>query len=143
MRMFRLSAVFICAFLLAAALGCNRDPNVRKQKYFESGNRYFEKGEFPEAVIEFANAVQIDPQYPRFYVQLATLQTADLKSDAAEISLKKALELDPKFVPAVHALALLYENEKQWADAEKEMRYAITLEPKRSEPRNWLAQLYY
>jgi hypothetical protein len=33
-----------CALLLSALLtGCSRDPNVRKQKYFDSGEDYFAK----------------------------------------------------------------------------------------------------
>src|ERR1700682_3961040 len=32
----------IVAVMLGPLLGCSRDPNVRKQKYLASGNRYFE-----------------------------------------------------------------------------------------------------
>jgi len=32
---------------------CHRDPNVRKQKYFKSGQQYFEQGKYREAAIEF------------------------------------------------------------------------------------------
>jgi len=54
-------------FTLTAGLfsGCSRDPNVRKQKYFESGQRYFEKGKYREAAIQYGNAVQVDPPLPR------------------------------------------------------------------------------
>jgi len=39
-RAFRL--VLILGFTASVLIGCSRDPNVRKQKYFESGQRYFE-----------------------------------------------------------------------------------------------------
>jgi len=32
-------------FLGVLLTGCARDPNVRKQKYLESGERYFDKGQ--------------------------------------------------------------------------------------------------
>jgi hypothetical protein len=40
--------VAVC-FIVALLTGCSRDPNVRKQKYLESGQRYFDKGMYREA----------------------------------------------------------------------------------------------
>src|ERR1700721_505665 len=51
--------------------GCSRDPNVRKQKYFGSGQRYFEKGQYREAAIQYKNAVQIDSTYGNAHYGLA------------------------------------------------------------------------
>src|SRR5271169_5072947 len=50
---------------------CSRDPNVRKQKYLQSGQRYFEKGKYREAGIEFVNAIKIDQNYADAHYQLA------------------------------------------------------------------------
>ena len=36
--------------VVALSLSCSRDPNVRKQKYLDSGKRYFEKAKYREAV---------------------------------------------------------------------------------------------
>ena len=60
-------------FLLAAGLlvGCSRDPNVRKQKFYESGMRFFEKGKYPEAAIQFSNATQVDSSFGQAHYQLA------------------------------------------------------------------------
>jgi tetratricopeptide (TPR) repeat protein len=62
-----LSLTIICA----ALSGCSRDPNVRKHKYFQSGMRYFDQGKYPEASIQFSNAVKIDPAYTDAHYQLA------------------------------------------------------------------------
>jgi Tfp pilus assembly protein PilF len=51
--------------------GCSRDPNIRKQKYYESGQRYFAKGKYREAVIQFSNAVQVDPRFGDAHYKLA------------------------------------------------------------------------
>ena len=40
--MLRLVLIFGC--MAAILAGCSRDPNVRKQKYFDSGERYFSEG---------------------------------------------------------------------------------------------------
>lgn len=51
--------------------GCHGDPNVRKQKYLESGKRYSEAGKYNEAVIQFSNALKIDKSYPDGHYELA------------------------------------------------------------------------
>jgi Tfp pilus assembly protein PilF len=51
--------------------GCSRDPNARKQKYFDSGEKYFAEGKYREAVIQYSNAVQIDPRFAQGHDHLA------------------------------------------------------------------------
>ena len=64
--------LFLVLGLSAAVLtGCSRDPNVRKQKYLESGQRYFAKGKYREAAIEFRNATEVDPTFAAAHYQLA------------------------------------------------------------------------
>src|SRR5208283_5386891 len=58
-----LRLILILTLIATGFTACSRDPNVRKQKYFHSGQRYFDKGKYPEAAIEFVNAIQIDPGY--------------------------------------------------------------------------------
>src|SRR5437588_11950835 len=87
----------ILSALLAVALlaGCSRDPNDRKQKYLESGNRYFQKQDYRAASIQFRNAIQIDPKYSdaHFQLALADLQLRDWRSDYAELT--RTIDLAP------------------------------------------------
>ena len=50
------AALGAVALLLSLALlsGCHRDPNVRKHKYLESGERYSAQGKYREAAIQFS-----------------------------------------------------------------------------------------
>jgi cellulose synthase operon protein C len=58
------AAVFqVSIFLAIFFTGCSRDPNVRKQKYLESGERYFSESQYTAAAIQFRNALQVDPQF--------------------------------------------------------------------------------
>jgi hypothetical protein len=41
--------------IIAQVSGCSLDPNVRKQEYFETGQRYFAKGQYREASIPVNN----------------------------------------------------------------------------------------
>jgi putative PEP-CTERM system TPR-repeat lipoprotein len=57
--------------LVMAAAACSGNPEKRKQAFFESGNRYFEAAKYPEAVIEYQNAIQLDPKFAEARLKLA------------------------------------------------------------------------
>src|ERR1700687_1803714 len=91
--LFRLLLALGC--LAALFTACSRDPNVRKQKYFESGQRYFDKGKYREAVIEFRNATEVDPQFAAAHYQMgqAYLKLQDWIHAYGELN--RTLELEP------------------------------------------------
>lgn len=89
--------------VLFLAVACSQDPEAKKQSYLESGNRYFEQSKYREAVIEFRNAVQIDPRFGEAQLRLAEallhsgdlagglneyVRAADLQETNAEVQLK-------------------------------------------------------
>jgi len=57
----RLLTLVLLAPLAFAA--CSGDPAARKQKFLESGNTYFDQGQYASAIIEYRNAVQIDATF--------------------------------------------------------------------------------
>ena len=59
---------FGTAALLA---GCHGDPNVRKQKYLESGERYSAEGKYREAAIQYLNALKVDKNFADAHYALA------------------------------------------------------------------------
>ena len=92
----RLSFWLLISVLTVIGLaGCSRDPNVRKQKYLESGERYFAKAEYSAAAIQFGNAIQVDPRFAGAHYQLARtyLRLQDLASAYKELS--RTVELEP------------------------------------------------
>lgn len=80
-----LAVVFVISALFT---GCTRDPNARKQKFLESGNRYAKQGKLREAEIQYANALQIDPRFAEAHYQLAetSLKLKDYNRAYAELS---------------------------------------------------------
>ena len=56
------AAVCLLAVIVVSG-GCNRDPNVAKKRYLDSGNRYFEKGKYKEARIMYLDALKKDHRY--------------------------------------------------------------------------------
>lgn len=100
----------IVPMLLVVSLlfcSCSRDPNVRKQKYFQTGQRYFEKGKYREAAIEFVNAIKIDPSYAEAHHQLAETYLKLQKGQGAYQELARTVELQPENYQARIELANL------------------------------------
>ena len=89
----------VLSFSVAACLlfcSCSRDPNARKQKYFYAGQQYFEKGKYPEAAIDFVNAIQIDPSYAEAHHQLAETYLKLQKPQGAYQELARTIDLQPE-----------------------------------------------
>ena len=83
-----------CLLLAAIFTGCSRDPNVRKQKYFDSGENYFAQGKYHEAAIQFSNAIQVDPRFAQAHYELSqTYLKLDDKNRAFE-ELSRTVDLD-------------------------------------------------
>jgi Tfp pilus assembly protein PilF len=57
--------------ILAIFTACTTDPNVKKAKFFESGERYFQEAKYSAAVIEFRNAIDVDPTWGEARKRLA------------------------------------------------------------------------
>jgi tetratricopeptide (TPR) repeat protein len=75
----------LCLLLALSAGACARDPEARKQRFFESGTKYFDAGKYREAVIEYQNAIQIDPRFGAARQRLAeSLEKLNQHSQALE-----------------------------------------------------------
>src|SRR5215475_14146570 len=106
---------FLPVFVLLPILsGCQRDPNVRKQKYFESGQRYFQEGKYPEAAIQFQNAVQIDKDFTEGHSQLAQCFLRQGRWGEAYRELVATVQLDPKNWQAQLEMASLFYGAHQF-----------------------------
>lgn len=84
--------LFVAVGLLA---GCHGDPNVRKQKYLESGKRYSADGKYREAGIQFANAVKIDKNFAEAHYELAQTYSHLGQYGAAYAELMRTVSLQP------------------------------------------------
>jgi tetratricopeptide (TPR) repeat protein len=83
------------ALALAALslISCNRDPNYLKQKYLQSGIKYYDGGRYKEASIMFRKSIETDRKFGLGYYHLAL---TDLKQGVvtnAVPALRRAHEL--------------------------------------------------
>ncbi len=84
-----------CSLLLVALTSCSRDPNVRKQKYFESGEKYFAEGKYREAEIQYRNATQLDDRFAQAHYQLGQTYLKLGDTNRAFQELTRTVELAP------------------------------------------------
>ena len=76
--------------------GCSRDPNVRKQKYMDSGQRYADAGKLDEAAIEFRNALAVDANCADAHYRLASVYLKTQRWPRAAQELSRTIELQPE-----------------------------------------------
>lgn len=112
-------AMVVTAFLLLALAACKGDPNVKKQNYLESGNRYFENKQYLEAIIEYRNAIQLDPQFAEAHYKLGKSYLSTANYLGALQELQQAVSLQPSNVAAQVDLGTLYLAARKYQDAEQ------------------------
>jgi len=135
--------LFMVGFLVAAFFtGCSRDPNVRKQKYLESGDRYFAKGKYREAEIQYANAIQVDSRFAQAHYQLGEtyLKLGDGLRAFQELS--RSVDLVPDNYPAHVDLANLLIADRELKDAEPHLKILRDHQPNRPETYEAWANYY-
>lgn len=120
--MTRPRALSLCTLaLLTMLLACSRDPNVRKQKYLESGERYFAKAAYRAASIQFRNALQADPNFAvaRYELARTYIQLQDWNSAYRELN--RTIDLQPQNYEARLELANLLIRAGQLKPAEEQL----------------------
>jgi len=91
----RLRSALIVGFSALVFTACTRDPNVRKQKYFDSGQKYFAEGKYRQAAIQFENAIRIDSRFAAAHYQLAQTYLQLRDGQHAYLETARTLELQP------------------------------------------------
>lgn len=102
-----MSAVVLSLCFVAA---CNRDPNAAKQKFLESGNKYFENKKYKEALIMYRKALQKDLKFGEAYYRSALAELQLNRYVEAARDLQRSVELQPANLDAHNRLTNLYLN---------------------------------
>ena len=121
------SAMLIVVTL--ALSSCTSDPEQAKEKYLEAGQGYMKKGQYGDAVIEFRNALRLDPRFVEAYYELAQADLAQHDWRSAYGSLEKAIELDPSRLDARLDRGRLYLAAREFDKAEDEANFVLKQDP--------------
>ncbi|MGI9102775.1 MAG: tetratricopeptide repeat protein [Terriglobales bacterium] len=123
----RLLPLFLAAVcLLMVASGCTRDPNVRKQKYLASGNKYMDEGKYREAVIQYANAVKVDRGFADAHYGLAKAYMKLQTWNGAYAELLRTVELQPDNLKAQLDLGNLFLAGGKPNDAREKANFVLS-----------------
>ena len=106
--------IIFVVLVLAAALGCSRDPKVVRQKAFDRGQQYLAKHDYASARIEFMKAAQADASFAPAYYQLGIADQNLQDWNSAYQAYARAAELDPTNVDALLKKAGLEYAGRQW-----------------------------
>jgi len=128
-RSISVPVLLTCLLLAAALTGCSRDPNVRKQKYLDSGDKYFAEGKYREAEIQYSNAIQIDPRFAQAHYQLSQsyLKLGDLQRAYQE--LRSTVEIAPNNYAARLAMANLLISNRELKEARVQLEFLRQNQP--------------
>src|SRR5882762_9650285 len=137
---FRYAVAAVCV-LAALLTGCSRDPNVRKQKYLESGQRYFDKGQYREAEIQFENAIQVDSRFADAHYKLALAAMKLQQWPTAYQELLTTVQLHPEHYAAHLDMANLLILGRQFNDAKEHLDLLAQKQP--DNPDVYLARANY
>src|SRR3954453_23101188 len=131
MRHSSVSRLILALALTTAVIGigCNRNPEVRKQKYLESGDSYFEKAKYREAAIQYSNAIQVDSRFAEAHYKLAQTQLKLQQWLSAYRELGRTLELQPENYPAHIDIANLLISGHDLKQAQEHTDFVLTRQP--------------
>ncbi len=132
-RMGRVPALVCLTILALLAQGCTRDPNVRKAKYLNSGKAYAAQGKEKEAIIQFSNAIKIDPHFAAAHYELAKAYMKSGSGVGAYSELRRTVDLDPKNVEARLELGQIYLAGRQYPRSLEQANAILAIDPKNAD----------
>ena len=111
-----LGLVVLGALLLAA---CSSDPNVRKLNYQKSGEKYFAKGQYRSAEVEFRNALAIDPRFEPAHFRLAQTYLKLAEYGPARREMETTVTLNPQNSQAQLQLTGMFLASQEYQQAQE------------------------
>jgi tetratricopeptide (TPR) repeat protein len=124
--------VAAAAVMVLAAVGCS-NPAAEKQRYLESGNRFFEQKKYQEAVVEYRNALQADEMFgeARFKLAAAYAELGDARNAYRQYI--RAADLLPDNLDAQMKAATMLWLAGQFDDARTRVQKVLERDPRHVE----------
>ena len=95
----------------------NENPNPEALKYFMNGQMLMNQGDFPMAIIEFQEALNLDPNVGTIYTSIAECYWNIGKPELSMKNLRIAISKDPNDEEALKMIADQFIVQKQYKDA--------------------------
>lgn len=118
----------LLVLMLGMAAGCGSSADSAAD-YVESGNEFFDNGNYDKARLEYKNAIQIDPRQAEPYYRLALLDEQSKNWKQMFANLTTVEQLDPNHVDAQIKLGRLYLLGGKLDEAMTRADKALSLKP--------------
>jgi tetratricopeptide (TPR) repeat protein len=138
MKVYRIGMI-LAALAVCLSGGCRRDPQVQKKNHLEKGAAYFQQGKYREAVIEYQNALQIDPRFAEAHEGLAEAFLRLNNFRGAYQELLVTIDIDPSNAKAQIAIGNLLLAGRNAAEARKHAETVLHDNPQNAEAEVLLA----
>jgi len=120
------------ALLALAVMACQSDEE-KLTEHMNRGDGYFEEESFDEAIIEYKNVLQIDPNHGAAHYKLAQAYLHGKKMREGFWELREAVRLDPENASARIELSQMLFLGREVDEALLQVEEAIKLDPNRVE----------
>ena len=112
------------------------------QAHYLFANTLVQQTKAKEAVLEYEMAIQIAPDKPRTYHQLALAKVILGDVNGARESLQQCVAADPKYAPAYTEIGKLLLQQGRYAEAVEPLQKAIEYGPTQEFPYYFLTRVY-
>jgi tetratricopeptide (TPR) repeat protein len=132
----------VCLILLLFLSACSRDPQKRKAAYLTSGSKYMAAGKYQEAVIQFRNAIEIDPRFAAAHYRLAQAYGKLQAPQQTYRELLATVELEPGNADAQLQLAAFFLAAGKYDEAQKAAEKVLAADPRNAKAHAVLGEMY-
>lgn len=126
---FKRQSIMALSLAIGLLSACSLDPSVRKQKYYQNGQAFFEKGEYNAAVAEYSHATKVDPGYADAHFQLGESYMLLQQPDRAYQEFARTIELQPANYQARLAMAHLAILSRNFQPAKEQTDWLLKQRP--------------
>ena len=133
-------SIFALIVLILGVSGCSKE--AKKERHRKKAETYFSENKFNEAVVEYKNVIQIDPNDARAHYQLGLALTRVGRMREAFDSFLKSVELDQGFIDARLQLGTFSLLSKDIKMAREQAEKILTKEPNNVSGRLLMSSIY-
>ena len=127
----RLATAALALLSFGLLVSCSRSPEATLQRHLNRAQQYYEEDKYPEAVIEYRNAIKTDPNSAVAHYGLGRTAIGLGQFQRAHDEFRRVIELKPDHVDAHVRLAEVYLAARELTQAMTEAQRVLELSPTR------------
>lgn len=121
----------------------NDDSHRQAEDYFNRGNEFDEKGHRENAIREWLQAIDLNPEHVGVHFNLGIAYAEADDHERAISELREVIRIEPFDTEARQVLAEIYIEQERQDDAINQLRQILNITPGDGEAAHLLAQIYF